>query len=89
MAECPAEVTKGDFTACDTFDVMERLGEIEDPVLILTASDDKMTPLKYGTYMDEHIGNSSMVVIEDAGHLSPMEKPEEVARAIAEFVLSL
>jgi pimeloyl-ACP methyl ester carboxylesterase len=89
MAECPPEVTKGDFTACDNFDVMERVGEIEVPVLILAASDDKMTPLKYASYMDEQIGNSSMVVIEDAGHLSPMEKPEEVARAIAEFVSSL
>jgi pimeloyl-ACP methyl ester carboxylesterase len=89
MAECPPEVTKGDFAACDSFDVMERLAEIEAPVLILSASDDKMTPPKYATYMADHIGKSSMVTIEDAGHLSPMEKPQEVAEAIAEFVSSL
>jgi len=89
MAACPPEVTWGDFRACDAFDVMERLGEISVPVLVLTASDDRMTPVKYGDYLAEHIPNSRLVHIEDAGHLSPMEKPEEVTKAIRDFVLSL
>ena len=89
MAACPPEVTRGDFTACDNFDVMEKLSGIDVPVLILTASDDKMTPVKYGAFLAERIAGSSMVNIADAGHLSPMEKPEEVAEAIAEFVRSL
>ncbi len=89
MAECPPEVTLGDFRACDTFDVMERLGEISVPVLVLAASDDRLTPVKYGEYLAEHIPNTRLVHIEDAGHLSPMERPEEVTRAIRDFVLSL
>ncbi len=89
MAQCPPTVTCGDFSACDAFDVMERLDEIEAPILVLTASDDKMTPAKYGTFMADSIRNSTIVNIADAGHLSPMEKPGDVIRAIAEFVLSL
>lgn len=89
MAACPPSVTLGDFRACDAFDVMERLGEIEVPVLVLTASDDKMTPVKYGNYLAERIGRSTLVGIEDAGHLCPMEQPERVTRAIREFILSL
>lgn len=89
MAACPPAVTLGDFRACDSFDVMERVGEIEVPVLVLTASDDRMTPGKYGTYLAERIGRSSLVNIEDAGHLSPMEQPQAVTEAIAEFVSSL
>lgn len=89
MAACPPSVALGDFRACDSFDVMERLGEIEVPVLVLTASDDRMTPVKYGTYLAEHIRTASLVNIEDAGHLSPMEKPEAVSRAIRGFVESL
>lgn len=89
MAACPPDVTKGDFTACDSFDAMERVSEIDVPVLILTASDDKMTPVKYGTFLADRIKDSSIVNIEDAGHLSPMEKPEEVTQALLEFVLSL
>ena len=89
MAECPPEVTLGDFKACDSFDVMERVSEIEVPILVLTASDDMMTPSKYGRYLAENVGNSSIVNIEDAGHLVPMEKPGEVTGAILEFVESL
>jgi len=88
-AACPPRVSLGDFRACDAFDVMERLGEIEVPVLVLTASEDKMTPPKYGAYMAEHIKRSTLVNIEDAGHLSPMEQPEAVTRAIRDFVLLL
>jgi pimeloyl-ACP methyl ester carboxylesterase len=89
MAACPPSVTRGDFTACDSFDVMERLSEIEVPVLVLTASDDKMTPEKYGAFLADHLGKSSLVNIADAGHLSPMEKPDEVSQAILDFVSSL
>ncbi len=89
MATCPPEVALGDFRACDAFDVMERLGEISVPVLVLTASDDRLTPVKYGKYLAEHMPKARLVHIEDAGHLSPMEKPEEVAKAILDFVRSL
>ena len=89
MAACPPAVTRGDFTACDSFDVMERLSEIAVPVLILTAADDKMTPEKYGAFLAGRIEKTSLVNIADAGHLSPMEKPVEVSRAIEEFVSSL
>lgn len=89
MAQCPPAITRGDFTACDTFDVMERLGEIEVPFLVIASADDKMTPVKYGTFMADHIKNSSLVVIEEAGHLAPMEKPQEITRAIVDFVSSL
>ncbi len=88
-AACPPGVTLGDFRACDAFDVMERLGEIEVPVLVLTASEDKMTPPKYGAYLADHIKRSRLVNIEDAGHLSPMEQPEAVTQAIRDFILSL
>jgi pimeloyl-ACP methyl ester carboxylesterase len=48
-----------------------------------------MTPVKYGAFLADHIAKASLVNIEDAGHLSPMEKPQEVSRAIADFVSSL
>ncbi len=87
--QCSPEVVMGDFSACNRFDVMERLGEIEVPVLVLTAEDDRLSPVKYGLYLAEHIGNSSHVNIKDAGHMSPVEKPDEVNDAIRVFLKSL
>jgi pimeloyl-ACP methyl ester carboxylesterase len=85
-AKCPPEVTYGDFTACDRFNVMEKLSAITTPVLILTAEDDKLTPPKYGSYMKEHINNASMNDIKDAGHLSPLEQPEAFNRAVIDYL---
>ncbi|MCG8683651.1 MAG: alpha/beta hydrolase [Desulfobacterales bacterium] len=75
-----------DFKACDTFDVMDRLHEIEVPVMVLTADDDKLTPSKYGKFMADTIGTANIVKVVDAGHLSPIEQPDAVNLAIQRFV---
>jgi len=89
MAGCPAGVTRGDFEACNEFDVMERLEEIRKPVLVLTASEDRLTPEKYGAFLAERIPHASLVGIGDAGHLSPLEQPEAVNQALRTFLESL
>ncbi len=78
-----------DFTACDRFDVMEKLGEIMAKVLVITGDDDVITPQKYGQYLHQHIKGAGLAAIAGAGHLSPVEKPEEVSRLIRAFVSSL
>ena len=89
MAVCPPDVTRSDFNACNTFDVMDQLNKINAPVLVLTASDDQLTPIKYGQFLAEHIKNATLSNIEDAGHLSPVERPEEVARTIHDFIATI
>ena len=83
---CEPGVVYGDFQACNRFDVMDRLAEISIPVLIISAEDDKLTPPKYGQYLESGIANATRAHIMDAGHIAPMEKPEEVNRAIIEFL---
>ena len=85
-AACGPQVALGDFKACDAFDVMERLPSIEMPVLVVTAEEDKLTPPKYGLFLEEKIKNASRVHIRDAGHLVPAEKPEETNQAIRTFL---
>lgn len=83
---CPPAVASGDFRACDGFNVVDALGLIEVPVLVLTATDDNLTPLKYGTFLADSIKNAELVTIQDAGHFSPIEKPNEVNMAINNFL---
>jgi pimeloyl-ACP methyl ester carboxylesterase len=80
------EVAYGDFQACDEFDVMERLGAIRAPVLVISAEDDQLTPPKYGEFLEGHIPSAVRVHIRDAGHLVPIEKPLEVNAAIRRFL---
>jgi pimeloyl-ACP methyl ester carboxylesterase len=83
---CQPAVASGDFRACDGFNVTDALGLIEVPVLVLTANDDKLTPVKYGTFLANSIKNAELVTIQDAGHFSPIEKPLEVNQAIHDFL---
>ena len=45
-ARCKPDVLIKDFRACDRFDVMERVGAISSPVLVVSAEDDQVTPPK-------------------------------------------
>jgi pimeloyl-ACP methyl ester carboxylesterase len=84
-----AEVVLGDFRACDAFDVMGQLDLITVPVLVLTASDDILTPPKYGSYLAGNLKDAQLVNIEDAGHFSLIEKPIEINTAIHDFLMRL
>jgi len=86
LEACRPAVTYADYIVCDGFDVIERLGEILVPVLVITAEDDKLTPSKYGDFLEKHIQNATRVHIMGAGHIVPLEKPEEVNIAILEFL---
>ncbi len=79
-------VAHGDFKACDQFDVIQRLGSIRVPVLVISAEDDRLTPPKYGVFLEKHIPNAVRSHVLDAGHFVPIEKPQEVNAAISFFL---
>jgi pimeloyl-ACP methyl ester carboxylesterase len=83
------ESTKADYTACNGFDVTERLAELNLPTLVLVGDQDRMTPLKYSTYLHQHIHGSSLTVVPGAGHLVMAEKPPETSDAIKAFLNTL
>jgi len=80
------EVTHGDFKACDQFDVMQRLGSIRAPVLVISAEDDQLTPPNYSEFLEKRIPNAVRTHIRDAGHFVPIEKPGEVNAVIIRFL---
>jgi pimeloyl-ACP methyl ester carboxylesterase len=86
MLRCMPAVVSGDFRACDRFDVSDQVHAIEVPVLVVTAEEDKLTPPKFGEFLEKRIRTASRVHIADAGHLVPMEKPEETNQAILRFL---
>jgi pimeloyl-ACP methyl ester carboxylesterase len=88
-AACSPDVTAGDFKACDGFDVMGRLTEIDKPVLVMSGADDRLTPLKYSRYLEDHIRGSRRVQLQNAGHLVPIEQPSAVNEALQVFVAGM
>ena len=86
MLRCRPEVVSGDFRACDRFDVSDYVHAIEKPVLVVTAEEDKLTPSKIGEFLEKRMRTASRIHIADAGHLVPMEKPQETNQAILGFL---
>lgn len=82
----PPEVVRGDYLACDAFDVRERLSEIEAPALIVCGTDDRMTPHKYAEYLADNLTDAALHLIEGAGHMLPAERPDELARVVGEWL---
>lgn len=76
-----------DLLACNSFDVMGRLQELVNlPTLIICGAEDRNAPVKYSAYLHTHIAGSTLQVIPVAGHYVQREKPDEVNRAIAEWL---
>jgi len=88
MVQVDPQTIHDDFAACNTFDVMERLGEIRCPTLVLCGTEDALTPLKYARFLAERIPGAEFKAIEGAGHMVMVEKAGEVAEAIAAALAS-
>jgi sigma-B regulation protein RsbQ len=58
------------------------------PTLILQCAHDVIAPLAVGTYLNENLIDSQLVVIDTPGHCAHLTAPEETLREI-EFFLSM
>ncbi|KJS37124.1 MAG: alpha/beta hydrolase [Rhodospirillaceae bacterium BRH_c57] len=64
--------------------IMERpdgrddLARITVPTLVLCGREDKLTPPKVHAEMADRLSNGALVVLDDCGHMSPLEQPAAV-----------
>ena len=86
ISKISADVTYKDFKICDGFDVLEKLNTIEVPSLIIVGKQDQLTPVKYSEFFRNKIKNSELHIINKAGHMVMLEKPNEVNQAIENFI---
>ena len=65
------------------------LSKISVPALIILGSDDAITPVADSEKMHEEIGGSRLVVLENAGHVSNLERTEQFNQALLGFLKEL
>lgn len=68
---------------------MAQLGEINLPTLVISGTDDQMTPLKYGRFLAEHIPHAQLDIIEGGAHMMALEQPEAVVSTVSRFLETL
>jgi proline-specific peptidase len=66
--------------------VMERLGEIKVPTLVMAGRDDFQFPPEHQEALAAGIPNARLQIIERAGHNAHQERPAEVIRAVRDFL---
>lgn len=80
------EVLRGDYLACQGFDVRDQIDRIAAPALVLGAADDNMVKVKFSATLAERIPHARLVVIEGAGHMFPLERAKMTADAITQWL---
>ncbi len=68
--------------------VMDRLGEITVPTLVLAGRDDFLFPPEHQVALAAGIPDAQLRIIERAGHNAHDERPAEVRAAVERFVLT-
>jgi pimeloyl-ACP methyl ester carboxylesterase len=61
---------------------LQDLRSIAAPALIIVGQEDVITPVADAETMRDGIAGSSLVVVPDSGHMTPVEQPEAVNTAI-------
>ena len=72
--------------ASASFSRVENLANIAVPTLLVFGDVDPLTPPRVGAYMQERIAGSRLAIIEDAGHMTNLERPQPFNAAVLSFL---
>ncbi len=67
-------------------DYRHRLHELQTPTLLLQCAEDSIVPLNVGVYLQEHIKNSELQVMEAKGHYPHLSHPTETIVKIKAYI---
>jgi pimeloyl-ACP methyl ester carboxylesterase len=80
----PVEGYLGQLAALEKFDVRERVGSISAETLVVAGTDDRVVPIENSSWLAERIPNARLEIVEGAGHMIPIERPDGLASIILE-----
>ena len=72
--------------ALDAHDTMDKLSQISHPTLLITASNDKLSPKLVMDELNEKLPNSRIKFIDKSGHHLFLEYAPQVNKLILEFL---
>jgi 3-oxoadipate enol-lactonase len=82
-------ITHGLIALAERSETCSILHEIGIPTLILCGREDEVTPLAQSELMNIAINDSILRVIDNAGHVSNLEQPDEFNKHLFDFLITL
>lgn len=67
-------------------ELSERLRQLDIPVLVAWASEDRLMPREHGAMLAELLPQGQLVEIEDSYTVVPQDQPAVLARALTELM---
>ena len=86
LAETPADVILDLIKTYRDFDVRDLLEQIQVPVLVIGGTHDRLTVYKASEYLATNLPTAHLVSLEGCGHMSMVEKHDEVNELIERFM---
>jgi len=79
-------VTRRDFLTCHTFDVADRLGDIDVPTLAVCGEHDKLTQRESHERLAQGIPGGEFAFVPDSAHLAMLERPDAFNGILGDFL---
>jgi pimeloyl-ACP methyl ester carboxylesterase len=67
-------------------DSLPGLRDIHVPALVICGAEDRLTPPGLAAEIADGIAGADLLIVERSGHLSPLEQPEPVNRALIDWL---
>ncbi len=78
-----------DLRACDAYkNGKDAAAKISCPQQVILAGNDRMTPRKAGMQLVEHLSSPELTIIENSGHMIPLEAPNECRSLLRDFIFA-
>lgn len=86
FANSPQIIINGLRALAERSETCSTLDEIKIPTLIICGKEDEVTPLAQSEFMHHAIKNSTLQVIDNAGHVSNLEQADEFNKYLLDFL---
>jgi pimeloyl-ACP methyl ester carboxylesterase len=78
-----------DLKACNAYSNGETAAaKISCPVQVILAGKDRMAPRKAGLQLVAHLPSPELHIIDESGHMLPVEAPDECRKLLRDFIFS-
>jgi pimeloyl-ACP methyl ester carboxylesterase len=81
---CPPRVRADVGLALSELDLLHAVAGLTVPTVVIAGARDRLTPPSHAERMAEILPDcAGMIVLEDTGHMGPLERPREISDAVA------
>jgi pimeloyl-ACP methyl ester carboxylesterase len=90
LLSCPPDVRASIGIAMSEMELYPALERLTVPTLVIAGEDDRLTPPSHARRIAEMLPSpTEVIVLEDTGHMGPLERPREISEALARLARSV